>query len=92
MIEPFLCYIFNTYPEIPTICRKLDDATRRILEGGSINEISQGLRCCVPEVEDFLMTRDGRFLPSELRSTNIRYIDGNQPSFAGWSLPFSGEL
>lgn len=90
MIEPFLCYVFNTYPEIPFICKKLEAPTRQLFEGSPMDEVSQDLRSCVPDVEDFLMTREGRFLPTVFHHTTVRGIEVD--SFAKWPLAFRGEL
>ena len=62
-MEPFLYYLFNTYPELKQIMSKFDIAVRRILQDWQGELCSIGTKDCVQEVEQFLQTSGGRFLP-----------------------------
>lgn len=72
MIEPFLCYIFNAYPELPTICENLNGVALHILEGRPIDSLTRDIEESLSDIEEFLLTRDGRFLPSTFRKIELR--------------------
>lgn len=67
MMEPFLCYLLNTYPELPGLLRTLDKAGRHILGGQEINTVDSNVDF-IPAFEEFLQSKRGRFLPEAFQS------------------------
>lgn len=62
-MEPFLCYTINTYPELPELLQKLDAVARGVLEGSQLSSLRSPVEEVIPGIEDFLLTREGRFFP-----------------------------
>lgn len=39
MFDALVCYVFNTYPEIPRLCCKLDIVVRQMVKNESTDEM-----------------------------------------------------
>lgn len=39
MFDAVVCYVFNTYPEIPKLCKMLDEVVRQMVKNQTIDEM-----------------------------------------------------
>lgn len=85
-MEPFLCYLFNTYPELPKLIESLDMVARCILERHQMDSVTRPVEDYIPDVEEFLLTRDGRFLPKLLQRIETRGLCENPLSLSTHQL------
>jgi hypothetical protein len=76
-MKPFLCYLYNTYPELAPLMGRLDATARCVLEGRSSELLPDDLEHFAADIQDFLLTRDGRFLPQDVQEIDCRGLLNN---------------
>ncbi|OAQ58999.1 hypothetical protein VFPPC_11497 [Pochonia chlamydosporia 170] len=81
MMEPFLCYTINTYPELPELLLKLDGVARAVLEGCQLGSLHASVEEVIPGIEEFLLTREGRFFPKSFHRIERRSLCERPISF-----------
>jgi hypothetical protein len=65
MFDAVVCYVFNTYPEIPKLCKMLDEVVRQMVKNQTINEMRFYIDNLVPSIERFLESHDDAMPPSK---------------------------
>jgi hypothetical protein len=65
MFDALVCYVFNTYPEIPRLGHKLDIVVRQMLKNQTIDEMRFYIEDLVPNIKSFLESRDDSMPLSE---------------------------
>lgn len=61
MFDAFLCYVVNTYPEVPRLCRKLDGILRTLVKDQPMDAMMAYVGSVIPDIEKFLLEQDGAF-------------------------------
>jgi hypothetical protein len=58
MFDALGCYVFNMYPEIPKLCKMLDEVVRQMVKSQTIDEIRFHVENIVPSIKSFFESRD----------------------------------
>jgi hypothetical protein len=58
MFDALVCYVFNTYSEIPKFCKMLDQVVRLMVKSQTIDGIRFHIENIVPSIKSFLESRD----------------------------------
>ena len=66
MFDALVCYVFNTYPEIPRLGHELGIVVRQMVKNQTIDEMRFYIEDLVPSIESFLESRDDSMPLSEL--------------------------
>jgi hypothetical protein len=71
MFDALVCYVSNRYPEVPKLCKMLDEVVRQMVKSQTIDEMRIHIESIVPSIESFLESRDGSMPPSQFTRVNL---------------------
>jgi hypothetical protein len=71
MFDALVCYVSNRYPEVPKLCKMLDEVVRQMVKSQTIDEMRIHIESIVPSIESFLESRDGLMPPSQFTRVNL---------------------
>jgi hypothetical protein len=71
MFDALVCYVFNRYPEIPKLCKMLDEVVRQMVKSQTIDEMRFYIENIVPSIESFSESRDDLMPPSQFTRIDL---------------------
>jgi len=71
MFDALVCYVSNTYPEIPKLCKMLDEVVRHMAKSQMIDEMRIHVESIVPSIESFLESREDLMPPSQFTRVDL---------------------
>lgn len=71
MFDALVCYVFNTYPEIPKLCKMLDEVVHQMVKNQTIEEMRFHIENIVQSIESFLESRGDLMPPSQFTRVDL---------------------